>query len=67
LLWRQSTESRSASPRNHLTAPEIERAVLAALRLADITPLRGREHYSADALALVLDVADNYPIPAIAA
>jgi hypothetical protein len=45
------------------TAPDIERAVLAALRLAGIQPIRGREYYDADALALVLDVTDNYPVP----
>jgi hypothetical protein len=44
-------------------APAIEQAVLAALRLADIAPLHGREHYDAAALALVLDVVDNYPLP----
>jgi hypothetical protein len=44
-------------------AREIEQAVLGALRLADIQPIRGREYYDASALALVLDVADNYPIP----
>jgi hypothetical protein len=42
-------------------APEIERAVLAALRLAEIRPVRGREYYDGAALAVVLDVADNYP------
>ena len=45
------------------TAPAMEQAVLAALRLADIAPLHGREHYDAAALALVLDVVDNYPLP----
>jgi hypothetical protein len=45
------------------TAPAIERSALAALRLADIQPIRGREYYDGTALALVLDVADNYPIP----
>ena len=45
------------------TAPGMEQAVLAALRLAGIRPVRGREYYDADALALVLDVTDNYPVP----
>ncbi len=45
------------------TAPAMEQAVLAALRLADVAPLHGREHYDAAALALVLDVVDNYPLP----
>ena len=45
------------------TAPAMEQAVLAALRLADIAPSHGREHYDAAALALVLDVVDNYPLP----
>jgi hypothetical protein len=44
-------------------APEIERAAIAALALAGIKPLRGREHYGAEALAVVLDVADHYPHP----
>lgn len=48
------------------TAPDIERAVIAALRLAGAEPVRGREYYDADALALVLDVADNYLINAAA-
>jgi len=42
-------------------APEMERAVLAALRLAGIAPARGREYFDGGALAVVLDVADNYP------
>ena len=42
-------------------APEIEVAAIAALKLADIEPLHGREYYTADALAIVLDIADNYP------
>jgi hypothetical protein len=42
-------------------APEIEAAALAALALAGIKPLRGREHYGAEALAVVLDIADNHP------
>jgi hypothetical protein len=42
------------------TAPEIERAALAALRLADVKPIRGREYYDGSALALVLDITDNY-------
>jgi hypothetical protein len=41
----------------------MEQAILASLRLADIAPLHGREHYDAAALALVLDVVDNYPLP----
>ena len=44
-------------------ASAIEKAVLGALRLAGITPIRGREHYDAAALAVVLDVVDNYPLP----
>jgi hypothetical protein len=43
------------------TAPGIERAALAALNLARIEPIRGREHFDGSALAIVLDVADNYP------
>jgi hypothetical protein len=47
------------------TAPDIERAVLAALHLAGVGPVRGREYYDIDALALVLDVVDNYPVQAV--
>lgn len=43
------------------TAPDLERAVLATLRLAEIEPVRGREHYPLDALPVVLDVVDNEP------
>jgi hypothetical protein len=42
-------------------APEIEAAAIAALKLAGIKSLRGREHYGAEALAIVMDIADNYP------
>jgi hypothetical protein len=47
-------------------APEIESACLAAVALAGYHPIRGREFYDADALAVVLDVADGYPFPASA-
>jgi hypothetical protein len=47
-------------------APEIESAALAALALAGYRPVKGREYYDADALAVVLDVADGYPLPASA-
>jgi hypothetical protein len=43
-------------------AAEIEIAARAALRLARIKPIRGREYFDGSALAVVLDVADNYPI-----
>jgi hypothetical protein len=49
------------------TASDIERAVLAALHLAGVGPVRGREYYDIDALALVLDIADNYPMQAVGA
>jgi hypothetical protein len=42
-------------------APDTERAAIGALALAGIKPLRGREYYGAEALAIVLDIADNYP------
>jgi hypothetical protein len=48
-------------------APEIESAALAALALAGFRPVRGREYYDVAALAVVLDVADNYPLPASSA
>jgi hypothetical protein len=44
-------------------APDIERATLAALRLAGITPVRGREYYDVSALAVIFDVADNFTGP----
>lgn len=40
-------------------APDLERSVLAALRLAGERPIKGREYYDSSALALVLDVADH--------
>ena len=43
-------------------APDMENAVRAALRLAGVKPVRGREYYDIEALALVLDVVDNYPL-----
>ncbi len=42
------------------TAQEMERAARAALTLAGIYPLQGREYYDIAALPVVLDVADNY-------
>lgn len=44
------------------TARQMEQAVLATLRLARICPLKGQEHFDIDALPVVLDVVDNYPI-----
>jgi len=41
-------------------APDMERAVLATLRLAEAEPIRGREYYDGAALAVVLDVVDNW-------
>jgi hypothetical protein len=41
-------------------APEIERAAIAALALAGVKPLRGREHFGGEALAVVLDIAAGY-------
>lgn len=40
-------------------APDLERSVLAALRLAGEQPINGREYYDSSALALVLDVVDH--------
>lgn len=42
-------------------APELERSVLAALRLAGEAPVQGREYFHDSVTALVLDVVDNYP------
>jgi hypothetical protein len=41
-------------------APDLETAVLAALRLAGELPVRGREYFDFAVLALVLDVAENH-------
>lgn len=43
-------------------APDLERFVKSALALAGETPIHGREYFSAGALALVLDVVDNFPL-----
>src|SRR5262249_1091091 len=45
-------------------APEIETACLAAVALAGYRPIRGGEFSDGAALAVVLDVADNYPLGA---
>ena len=41
-------------------APDIEQATMATLRLAGFRPVHGREFFDASALAVVLDVVDNY-------
>ncbi|WP_288027590.1 hypothetical protein [Arthrobacter sp.] len=41
-------------------AVDTEDACLEALRLAGLKPIRGREYFDGAALALVLDIADNY-------
>lgn len=43
-------------------AVDMERAALATLRLAGVKPVQGREYYPLDALAVVLDVTDNYSL-----
>ncbi|MER6367359.1 hypothetical protein ABT255_03085 [Streptomyces mirabilis] len=43
-------------------APDLERHVLATLKLAREHPVRGREYFPDRARALVLDIVDNYPI-----
>jgi len=45
-----------------VVAPELEHAVRAALALAEVAPIRGREYYDISALAIVLDMADNWPL-----
>lgn len=42
-------------------ALSLERDVRAALRLAGMEPVRGREYYTASVTALVLDIVDHYP------
>jgi hypothetical protein len=41
-------------------APELERAVLAALRTAGEVPIQGREHFDAAVSAKVLKIVDRY-------
>lgn len=41
-------------------APETERAVRAALALAGVQPVRGREYFDISCLALILDVANGW-------
>lgn len=41
-------------------AADLERAVLATLRLAEIPPVRGREYYGLSALPVILDVVDHW-------
>lgn len=41
-------------------AAEMERAILATLRLAGITPVQGREYYDIAALPVILDIVDNW-------
>jgi hypothetical protein len=43
-------------------APEMERSVLAALRMSGEAPVQGREHFDAAVTALVLDIVDHYPL-----
>lgn len=43
-------------------ALEMERAVRATLLLARKKPVQGREYFDAAAMAVILDVVDNYPI-----
>lgn len=42
-------------------ARDLERLVLSALRDAREAPVRGREYYDISALALIIDIVDNYP------
>lgn len=43
------------------TAEDLEDAVRATLRLAGLKPVQGREYFDISALAVILDVVDNYP------
>jgi hypothetical protein len=45
-----------------IVAPEIESAILATLALAEVVPVKGWEYYDISALAIVLDVADSWPL-----
>jgi hypothetical protein len=44
-----------------IVAPEIESTVLSTLALAEVIPVKGLEYHDISALAIVLDVADNWP------
>ncbi len=44
-------------------ALDLERSLLATLRLAGEEPVQGREYYDDALEALVLDIVDNYPMP----
>ncbi|MFD7661039.1 hypothetical protein [Streptomyces sp. NPDC059788] len=44
-------------------ARQVEKATLAALALANVEPVRGHEYFHAAVLPIVLDIADNYPLP----
>lgn len=44
------------------TAQELERSVIATLRLAGETPARGVEYFDARVAATVLDIVDHYPV-----
>lgn len=48
-------------------APQLERFVMATLRLAEIEPIQGREYFDISALAVILDVAEGYASGAKAA
>ena len=41
-------------------AADLERAVMATLRLAGVEPVRGREYFDLAALSVILDIADNW-------
>ena len=43
-------------------AADIERAVISALALAGAKPVLRREYYDSAYLAVVLDIADSYPV-----
>jgi hypothetical protein len=45
-------------------ADSIERSVKAALALGGMRPTQGEEYFHASALALILDIVDNYPLAA---
>jgi hypothetical protein len=42
-------------------ADELERATLGALRLAELSPVKGREYFDLSALPVILDVVDHWP------
>lgn len=44
-------------------ARELEKTMIATLKLAGVEPVRGFEYFHASALPVIVDIVDHYPIP----